>query len=365
MATLAAAMIVKNEEHVLPRCLESLRGKVNGIVVVDTGSTDATMKQFDRAYEFAPVHKYERPWVNFGHNRTELIELAKQEAYDYLLLIDADMTIRGEVGRLDAHGYEVLVEHGNIRYRKPHIVSTRHNWRYVGVTHEYLTGDLPIAESHFGLIITEHSDSWRNKSGRKYAEDVKLLEEQITKTPLCSRTIFYLARSYDDWSQCDEGDTHQRHGRRQIALNLYKRRSQMGGFQEEVFYSHLRAGILKEDLGELLKARALEPRRWEPIHAACQILNRSRCYDVSYWLSSEALLSGHRGHGLFFDTAVHLYLLRFEHAISAFWLGNHREAQKTNELVLRFRLPPNFREATQRNLDFCREAIGNIPAISC
>jgi len=35
-------MIVKNEEQVLPACLESVRDLAGEIVVVDTGSTDAT-----------------------------------------------------------------------------------------------------------------------------------------------------------------------------------------------------------------------------------------------------------------------------------------------------------------------------------
>ncbi len=40
--TVSVAIIVKNEETVLGRLLDSLRGAVDEIVVVDTGSTDAT-----------------------------------------------------------------------------------------------------------------------------------------------------------------------------------------------------------------------------------------------------------------------------------------------------------------------------------
>ena len=41
-ATVSLTMIVRNEEHNLPRCLESVRGLFDEIVVVDTGSTDRT-----------------------------------------------------------------------------------------------------------------------------------------------------------------------------------------------------------------------------------------------------------------------------------------------------------------------------------
>jgi glycosyltransferase involved in cell wall biosynthesis len=38
--TLAACLIVKNEALVIRRCLDSLRGLVQAVVIVDTGSTE-------------------------------------------------------------------------------------------------------------------------------------------------------------------------------------------------------------------------------------------------------------------------------------------------------------------------------------
>ena len=42
MATISLCMIVKNEEAVLARCLDSVRDLVDEIIIVDTGSTDRT-----------------------------------------------------------------------------------------------------------------------------------------------------------------------------------------------------------------------------------------------------------------------------------------------------------------------------------
>ena len=42
MATISLCMIVKNEEDCLKRCLDSLKGIVDEMIVVDTGSTDRT-----------------------------------------------------------------------------------------------------------------------------------------------------------------------------------------------------------------------------------------------------------------------------------------------------------------------------------
>ena len=43
-ATISACMIVKNEEEMLPNCLESIRSWVDEIIIVDTGSTDKTVE---------------------------------------------------------------------------------------------------------------------------------------------------------------------------------------------------------------------------------------------------------------------------------------------------------------------------------
>ena len=42
MITISLCMIVKNEEQVLSRCLDSLAGLMDEIIIVDTGSCDRT-----------------------------------------------------------------------------------------------------------------------------------------------------------------------------------------------------------------------------------------------------------------------------------------------------------------------------------
>ena len=49
MITISLCMIVKNEEAVLARCLDSLKGLMDEIIIVDTGSTDRT-KEIARQY---------------------------------------------------------------------------------------------------------------------------------------------------------------------------------------------------------------------------------------------------------------------------------------------------------------------------
>ena len=56
MVTISLCMIVKNEEAVLARCLDSIADLVDEIIIVDTGSTDRTKEiasyYTDKIYDF-------------------------------------------------------------------------------------------------------------------------------------------------------------------------------------------------------------------------------------------------------------------------------------------------------------------------
>jgi tetratricopeptide (TPR) repeat protein len=84
MATVSAALIVRDEERVIEGCLESLAGIVDEIVVVDTGSRDRTIA---RAARF-PVKLAHFAWCDdFSAARNYAIE---QASGDWILYIDAD-----------------------------------------------------------------------------------------------------------------------------------------------------------------------------------------------------------------------------------------------------------------------------------
>lgn len=101
-------MIVRNESAVIERCLASVRPLLSRWLIVDTGSTDDTIEKIEHALSDIPGKVHQREWVNFGHNRTEALALARGVG-SHLLLIDADMTLRieGEIPHLSAGAYEL------------------------------------------------------------------------------------------------------------------------------------------------------------------------------------------------------------------------------------------------------------------
>ncbi len=84
MPTISLCMIVKNEETTLPRCLESVGEVADEIIIVDTGSTDAT-KEVARRFT---QKIYDFQWVDdFSAARNFSYSKATQ---DYILWLDAD-----------------------------------------------------------------------------------------------------------------------------------------------------------------------------------------------------------------------------------------------------------------------------------
>src|SRR5699024_10368075 len=84
MITISLCMIVKNEEDVLGRCLNSVADLVDEINIIDTGSTDRTVdiaKQYtDRVFFFEWTGK-------FKDARNESFKYA---TIDYIFYLDAD-----------------------------------------------------------------------------------------------------------------------------------------------------------------------------------------------------------------------------------------------------------------------------------
>src|SRR5580704_12293904 len=136
--TLCLNMIVKNEAKVIARCLESVKPIIDSWVIVDTGSTDGTQALVRSIMGDLPGELHERPWRDFGYNRTEAIQLARGKA-DYLFVIDADDLLVVPPGfvvpELAEDSYYVRVEYAGTTYWRLHVFRSDLDFRYGGVLH--------------------------------------------------------------------------------------------------------------------------------------------------------------------------------------------------------------------------------------
>ncbi len=91
-STISLCMIVKNEEQLLGKCIESVRGIVDELIIVDTGSTDRTV---DICKQFG-AKVYSIKWYDhFAKARNYGLEKATS---DWILWLDADEQLEHNKG---------------------------------------------------------------------------------------------------------------------------------------------------------------------------------------------------------------------------------------------------------------------------
>lgn len=208
MITISLCMIVKNEEAVIERCLDSVCKLVDEINIVDTGSTDRTKeivkKYTDRIFDFK--------WIDdFAAARNFSFQQATKQ---YVFWLDADDILTEENVKklkslkqslsesIDAVSmiYELSFdESGNVnsflsRYR---LVNRQRNFQWMGAVHEYLAVGGNLHES--AVAITHqplHHDQNRN---------IEIYEKQLEagKTFL-PRDLFYYANELVDHQRFKE-----------------------------------------------------------------------------------------------------------------------------------------------------------------
>jgi len=160
-------LIVKNEAAFIERCLSSAKPLISHWTIVDTGSTDDTKKIIRRTLKGIPGKLHEREFVDFGHNRTEALELAKGTG-EWLLELDADMTVEAHEGLLewlekdpdpDVAAWQVEIVDSGTLWRLPRLIRGNLDWRYIGPVHEYLDPAGRKQRALLGLTITHHGSS--------------------------------------------------------------------------------------------------------------------------------------------------------------------------------------------------------------
>ncbi len=351
-------MIVRNEAEVVERCIASVRPIITHWSIVDTGSTDGTQQVVERALEGLPGTLHQRPWRNFGHNRTELMRLSRGMA-DYLLLVDADMTVRieGPLPELRADSY--LLHHvGSLDYAVPRLVRGDLPWRFVGATHEYLAldadddGDGEREAVLDQLLIEHHADG--GSRADKFERDRVLLEEALADDPDDPRTLFYLAQTYADL------------GATERAIELYRRRVEVGGWAEEKFCAQQRVGELLAPsdwdaaVVELLAAWQLRPERAEPLYHLARGYRSREQYHLAHHFAIAGMAIPYPDRDrLFVQRDPYEWGLRFEYAIAAYWIGDPKAACEANEQLLADGVPGWVETWVRHNLGWCLQALGH------
>ncbi|HEY7829855.1 MAG TPA: glycosyltransferase [Solirubrobacteraceae bacterium] len=198
---LSLCMIVRDEQEMLGRCLQAVRGAVDEMVIVDTGSKDATI---EIARSFG-ANVIEREWTgSFGEARNVAFDAATG---DWTLVLDADELLvvedvdllRSLTGRTWREAFYVAetnytgeldagtaVTHNTLR-----VFRNRPQYRYRGRLHEQIASTLPtylperleytnVRIEHYGYLGAVRDA--REKS-RRNIELLRMQQEEGPETP--------------------------------------------------------------------------------------------------------------------------------------------------------------------------------------
>ena len=232
-------LMIKNESRIIRRSIQAALKIADAVCVSDTGSTDDTVQILRDFYPSLPIpcKTYDHPWTNFGVNRTKSYNDAKQFCHElnwdpartYVLAVDADMELVVEPSfnkqtDLGKKGYSLTQKAGTLHYINARLLRIDQPWKCVGATHEYWDGPNEGAVPDSKLWINDRNDGGCKSD--KFTRDLAMLLEELKEQPKNVRTHFYLAQTY----KCL--------GKKEESIDMYKKRIELGGWFEEVWFSH-------------------------------------------------------------------------------------------------------------------------------
>ena len=324
--TLCLNMIVKNENKIIRRLLESVLPIIDTFCICDTGSTDNTCEIIADFFEMNGIKGkiISEPFKNFEHNRNFAL-FSCIGLSDYILLLDADMIL--DIRNFNksmlsfSDSFNVLQGSDNFYYQNMRIIKNNGLYKYVGVTHEYIdtpSNNRTINFDKTQLFIKDYGDG--GSKCNKYERDVSLLTTGIAKDPTNGRYHFYLANSYHDLGKNEE------------AIEIYKKRIEFGGWNQEIWYSYYRIGLCYKNMGKMsdaiyfwLEGYDYLPERLEALYEIIhyyRVKGKQRLM-IEYYKICKNILDKKENidNYLFLQSCIYLYKIYYEYTICAAYVG--------------------------------------------
>ncbi len=339
MVTISLCMIVKNEERVLARCLDSVQGIVDEIVIVDTGSIDGTIDIAKRYTEKVFSFVWQE---DFSAARNESFSHAQM---DYCLWLDADDVLEeeGKQKLLELKDtlspqvdvvmlpYHTAFDEGGrptFCYYRERLLRREAGFRWEGVVHEAIT---PQGKIVYGSAPVVHRKEGVGDPDR----NLRIYEKYAAQGgELSPRDRFYFAREL--WY-------HKEYLRAEKMLEEFLASGQ--GWKENCLEAcrvlaqcRESMGKEKEALSALTQALRYGPPRGELSCAIGDWFFRQKEYETAlYWYDAAEKQEPDPTSGGFVQPDCYGYLPALQKSLCWYYLGNLSQAIVCNEEAQRYK----------------------------
>jgi glycosyltransferase involved in cell wall biosynthesis len=327
--TIALCMLVRDDEATVETSLRSALPLISYWVVCDTGSVDRTTEIVTQVLSAIPGELHSRPWRDFGQNRSELMQFARDKA-DYLLLLDPDMMVtrsHDDLGELADDVYLLRQhEHANL-LGAPRLVRGRRQWWFEGSTHEVLVTNGRYSERELDSIIVDGIDRDRGRE-RALLRRLDVLERDVADGSETPRDVLHLAETLRDLGRTPE------------AIEWFCRRKELGLPDETAFYANLQEGVLRarddffEAVPVLLEAWQRRPTRAEPLYELARGYRLRGDGQLAYHFADTGLKIPHTTDVAFVQSWIYSWGLRFERGWAGGRVGHLEQAREDLGVVL-------------------------------
>ncbi len=252
---LSACIIAKNEENNLPRLLESIKGKFDEIILVDTGSTDKTV---EIAKEYG-CKVFEKKWNGFADARNYAVSKASG---DWLWHFDADFELEYEefkrflkiLNIIDADknfdGIRVIYKNLNENGEIKSFSSTVHIHRrsdkiiWIGKVHERIhniekesvvTPPYTVSVKHYGYAVASVQKEKAKRNLNLLTEEIKSLDKNSDEYLI---KLFYIIQSYLALSSFDTRYYKKVIKYSKEFLNIYEKLKNKTSLNDSIFHKH-------------------------------------------------------------------------------------------------------------------------------
>ena len=335
MATLSLCMIVRNEEEVLGRCLESVKDLADEVIIVDTGSDDRTKEiaaRFtDRIFDFE--------WRDdFSAARNFAFSKATK---DFLMWLDADDVIPREEAERFKRFKETLAPDTDVAmmpyavsfdeagrstftYYRERIVRNHAGYRFQGRVHEAVT---PSGKIVYSDIRVEHHKEKTSDSGRnlRIYEEMERAGERFD-----SRALYYYGR---------ELLYHRKYKKATDMLEQFLGRPD-GWIENRIDAARKLAGCYygmgdeRAALGWLFRTFEYDVPRGE---ACCDLgrhfMERGKYGQAAFWYKEALNAKKEAQSGAFTEEDCYGFLPAISLCVCYDRMGQREEAEKYNELA--------------------------------